>query len=160
MLSTGRNKLFHRFYEPLVLLYVLDPTQGSHRPRSGADEALGDLSSQELRRRLMGVLAYLCDSDKGGSTFTAIGVTSEPLTYHIASNKTPKPVIVQYLNTMFWSLTCLYEADDEQRNLHEHQIVQRTAQFCESRLKKYKGLLRIAFARYRETTDGVGPISE
>ena len=61
-------KLLYRFYEPLVLLHVLDPI-GEQRisPCPSEDLVAPRLELRELRRNFLEQLAYICDYEKGGT---------------------------------------------------------------------------------------------
>ena len=78
-----------RFYEPLVLLYVLDRYGKGRISRSVSEDSTPSSEVQELRRDFPDSLAYTCDYEKGGDTVTAIALESRPagLTHWIASNK-------------------------------------------------------------------------
>lgn len=66
----ANGKLLRRFYEPLSLLRVMDPTRGAQRPDLTQDRGLDEQS--KLWRNFLDQLAFLCDSEKGGDTVTAI----------------------------------------------------------------------------------------
>ena len=146
-----RNKVLHRFYEPLVLLHVLDRVQGDHVPRQREDSSPPDHASRtELRRRFLESLAYVCDYEKGGDTMTAIFVTSTPLTYHIASNK-PLPEtnpVVPFLDSLLKRLrTVTHSAVGEER-----QILENCVAFSEKRISTYWRFLQNSLKICREAT--------
>jgi hypothetical protein len=134
--QNNRNKLLHRFYEPLVLLHVLDSIQGDHVPRQREDSQPPDHTSRtELRRRFLESLAYVCDYDKGGDTVTAIFVSSAPLTYHVASNKSLKETnkVVPFLDSLLKKLRTLRASTlgDERR------ILEKCVAFSGKRVMEY-----------------------
>jgi hypothetical protein len=105
--SSNRNKLLHRFYEPLVLLHVLDRIQGDHLPRQRNESSPDQYSHKtELRRRFFESLAYVCDYAKGGDTITAIAVSDCPLTFHVACNirLSEDNEVVPFLNSLLEKL--------------------------------------------------------
>src|SRR4051812_22766659 len=125
-----RRTLLHRFYEPLVLLYVLDPTQGDHILRQDPERLpSGEISLLELRRRLLDSLSYVCDFDKGGDTTTAIAATSTPLTYYVASNKNPAEQVVPFLRSLLRQLGELYGCDDQRLSESESSILRYCVEF-------------------------------
>lgn len=145
-----RKRLLHRFYEPLVLLFVLDRTQGDHLARPTSERLpLGEITAQELRRRLLDSLSYLCDFDKGGDTTTAIGVASTPLTYFVSCNKTPKRQVTSFLQSLLTRLESVYKQDSRQRIVSENEILRYCVDFSEKRLNTYKGLLQGALEKCR-----------
>jgi hypothetical protein len=133
-----RRALFHRFYEPLVLLFVLDRTQGDHLSRQDPERLpSGEFSLPELRRRLLDSLAYVCDFDKGGDTTTAIAAAPTPLTYYVASNKNPAEQVVPFLRSLLRQLHELYDYDDQQLSESESSILWHCVKFSEKRVKVY-----------------------
>ena len=143
-------KLLHRFYEPLVLLHVLDPTQGDH-VREEADRLPLDItSSRELRRRFVSALAYICDFKKGGDSFTAIFVTQSPLIYYIACNKGPRPETLSFLQETLDHLEKVYDLNEEQRAKAKGKILAECVKFSNKRLKAYWDFLRNALVRCEE----------
>jgi len=133
-----RNTLLHRFYEPLVLLYVLDRTQGDHILRPGPEKLpSGDLPVEELRRRFFDELSYVCDYDKGGDTATAIAAASTPLTYYIASNKDSRLTVEPFLRRLLLQLGGLYDLDSQRLREAEDSILQDCVDFSEKRVNTY-----------------------
>ena len=147
----GRNKLLHRFYEPLVLLYVLDRTQGDHISRQDLERLpSGEISLLELQRRLLDSLSYVCDYDKGGDTTTAIAVASAPLTYCVASNENPAEEVVPFLRLLLTQLKELYNLDPQQLSESESSILRYCVNFSKKRVKTYWKLLGDSLTRCRK----------
>lgn len=145
-----RKKLFHRFYEPLVLLYVLDRTQGDHISRQDPERLpSGEISLPELQRRLLDALSYACDFDKGGDTTTAIAV-SEPLTYYVASNENSAEEVVPFLRSLLRRLGELYEVDPQRLSESENSILEYCVDFSEKRVQTYWRLLRESLTKCRK----------
>jgi hypothetical protein len=146
-----RKTQLHRFYEPLVLLYVLDRTQGDHIRRQDPERLpSGEISSLELQRRLFDSLSYVCDFDKGGDTTTAIAAASVPLTYYVASNENPAKEVVPFLRSLLTQLGELYNFDPQRLSESESSILKYCVNFSEKRVKKYWGLLRGSLTKCRE----------
>jgi hypothetical protein len=150
-----RRTLFHRFYEPLVLLFVLDPTQGDHISRQDPERLpSGEISLPELRRRFFDSLSYVCDSEKGGDTTTAIAVTPVPLTYYVASNKNPKELVVPFLRSLLEQLGRLYGCDDQLLRESESRILRYCVDFSKRRVRDYLKLLRDSLTKCRNDSPG------
>ena len=95
------KRLLSRFYEPLVLLHVLDRNSAqpiSHCPSE--DQATCSLQLRELRRNFLEQLAYICDFSKGGDTVTAIALEAHPsgVIYWVASNEGPCKRVILFLH--------------------------------------------------------------
>jgi hypothetical protein len=63
-----KDRLLKRFYDPLVLLHVLDRNGKQSTPRSLDIRDSSDMQLRELRWILLDQLAYVCDNIKGGDT--------------------------------------------------------------------------------------------
>lgn len=149
--SSGRNKLLHRFYEPLVLLFALDRVQGDHLYSESDRLPLDDITDKELRRRFLNSLSYICDYQKGGDTTTAIGAAVSPLCYHVASNKTPREKVKTFLEFIFSRLEQIYDMDYEGRINVENEILQSCVRFSEQRIRTYWRFVQLAMADCDET---------
>jgi hypothetical protein len=143
-----RKRLLHRFFEPLVLLYVLDRTQGAHLARPTSERLpLDELTVQELRRCFLDSLSYLCDFEKGGDTVTAIAVGSVPLKYYVSCNKTPKKDVKVFLRPLFTRLASVYERDSQQRTELEDEILEYCVGWSGERLSTYWKSLQASFEK-------------
>jgi hypothetical protein len=142
--SPGK-KLQHRFYEPLVLLQVLDPFQGDHEPRQREGSPPLDHTLPKLRRRFLNELAYVCDYKKGGDTVTAIFASSCPLVYHLATNKLllPENKVVSFLESLLEHLR------DGPSISPMCAILEKCVAFSEERITTYLRFLRIALKECR-----------
>ena len=72
---TSQSQAAKRFYEAVVLLIVLSKSQGDHideDPLALAVEPSDLVNYCEIRRNSLKQVAYICDSEKGGDTTTAI----------------------------------------------------------------------------------------
>lgn len=83
-----KSGLAKRFYEPIILLYVLNTTH-KKKPSSTLDPSMDTTQSSELIQCFVNKLALLCDSDKGGGTVTAFTVLQHPdhIEYRFTSNQ-------------------------------------------------------------------------
>jgi hypothetical protein len=132
------EKLKHRFYEPLVLLFTLGSTRGDPAPDDVVTE-ITSLSSRDARRKFLTALAYACDYDKGGDTVTAIGLEHIPEVnvFWVASNNNPTHEIVPFLRKLLTKLAC--NAMDEEAL--EEDISRICIEFATPRIKKYQKLI-------------------
>jgi hypothetical protein len=142
-----RPKLQKRFYEAVVLLNVLSKSQGDHIDEDPLDKAIepSDLiNSCEIRRNFLKQLAYICDSEKGGDTATAMAAEQTPqgIVLWIASNKC-SPIqekkVKIYLDGILHKLRHLQKG---QENNVEQYIISKSVDFCSTRLKDYRNLLK------------------
>jgi hypothetical protein len=146
-----RKTLLHRFYEPLVLLYVLDSTQGDHTLRQDPERPPPrEISLPALQRRFFDSLSYVCDFDKGGDTTIAIAATSAPLIYYVASNENPAERVVPFLRLLLAQLGQLYNFDPQRLSELESSILEYCVGFSKKRVKKYWRLLKESLTRCRE----------
>jgi hypothetical protein len=133
-----------RFYEPLVLLYTLGSTRGEHTCAVlSAQENISQLPLQELRRRFLCELAYICDFDKGGDTVTAIGLESNPqkCVLWVASNSCPRKKIVPFLESLLAKLRDTSAAAAPITPEGANNIAMECIGFATPRIKKYRSLL-------------------
>ncbi|KAI9744848.1 MAG: hypothetical protein M1818_001773 [Claussenomyces sp. TS43310] len=140
------DKLLKRFYEPLVLLHVLDRQDEQRISRSGVDDScLPDIQVRELRRILLDQLAYICDYLKGGATVTAMALETRPsgLIIWLASNDKPKPKVVTFLREVLDLLTSLSDSDSEHARARvEADLAQKIIAFNLKKIKAYRDLMR------------------
>ena len=148
--SSGRNKLLHRFYEPLVLLFALDRVQGDHLYPESNRLPLDDITDKELRRRFLDSLSYICDYQKGGDTTTAIGAAASPFCYYVASNKTPQEKVKTFLESVFSQLEQIYDMDDIECINMEKELLESCARFSEQRIRTYWKFLQLSMAECSE----------
>jgi hypothetical protein len=140
---SNRNKILHRFYEPLVLLHVLDTRQGGHLPRQRNDSSPSEHGDRtDLRRRFLESLAYVCDYAKGGDTITAVAVSACPLTYHIASNNrlSEDNLVALFLDSLLKKL----KAASNSAVPKEACILAECVEFSGKRISTYWRFLQIA----------------
>jgi hypothetical protein len=139
-------KLQNRFYEAIVLLNLLSKSQGDHidEDPTGVTAEPSDLvGSCGIRRNFLKQLAYICDSEKGGDTTTAIGAeqTPEGLVLWIASNRCSSLHAQRVKNYLDDILLRLRHLQKDRENDVEQYIVSKSAKFCSQRLTDYRKLL-------------------
>ena len=132
-----KPKLLNRFYEPLVLLRVLDPNRGSRILRFKAEPN----GEEELRRSFIDYVAYICDYEKGGDTVTGAAMQKEPagVTIWLAANTTIKPKTESFLQDV---LDCLAAVSVSNRKCIEDDLAIKIIDFNKKRLQVYRSSLR------------------
>lgn len=151
-MASVSNKVLYRFYEPLTLLYVLDRTQGDHIKRAGTEtSSLEEISKQELRRRFLDSLSYMCDFKKGGDTVTAIAVASGPLRYHMSCNKGPEDKVTKFVKSVLATLATVYSQSAQQRTETENDLLTKCSSFSEARLTAYWKILQSSLEKCWES---------
>ena len=133
----ANGKLLRRFYEPLVLLHVLDPTRGAERPDLITDRGLDEYS--KLWRNFVDQLSWLCDSEKGGDTVTALGAqrTVQGPIFWLASNSNSRKKARGHLTWIFAQLNRLYVGDTIPVLELENLITTHCINFSSRRIKTY-----------------------
>lgn len=145
-----RERQLSRFYEPLVLLYTLGSTRGEHTAAAlSPDENICELPLEELRRRFLSELAYVCDYDKGGDTVTAIGLESTPQRYvfWVGANTNPQKRIVPFLETLLAKLRDTSTAATSKAPEEADNIAIECIKFGTPRINKYKQHLNLLLKR-------------
>jgi len=134
-----KPKLLNRFYEPLVLLHVLDPSRGSRIPRYSSDV---ECQEEELRRSFVDSVAYICDYEKGGDTVTAAAIQKEPAgaTIWLAANTNVQAKTISYLRNV---LDTLVAVDLSNRADTEELLARKIIGFNHKRLQAYRTFTRL-----------------
>lgn len=162
------HRLKCRFYEPLVLLHVLDPIGEQRIPPCPSEDLVAPwLELRELRRNFLEQLAYICDYEKGGDTVTAMALEARPsgITCWVASNTKPSKSTISFLRGVLDTLKSLASSHPEQRNIIEDGIIRRCIEFNLKRLKTYRDFLQKSLQRClkslsgSEASEGVWPSS-
>ncbi len=138
------DRLKSRFYEPLVLLHVLDRNGQQHISRCPSEDLVApQLQLRELRRTFLGQLAYVCDYTKGGDTVTAMALEAQPsgVIFWVASNIELSLKVVSFLQGILNTLQRL-ASQHEQRITTEDDIAQRSIKFNHKRVKTYQTLMQ------------------
>lgn len=140
------DRLLKRFYEPLVLLHVLDPNGERRTPRRAVDVTdTPDMELRELRRTFLDQLAYVCDNTKGGDTVTAMALEAQPsgVIFWVASNSGVSTGTTSFLRKVLGTLQGLTLCRTESaRNFIEDEVSQMCIEFGLRRVKVYQTLMR------------------
>jgi hypothetical protein len=140
------NKLKSRFYEPLVLLHVLDRYGMERISCCTSEEVAGSqLDLRELRRTFLNQLAYICDRMKGGNTVTAIALEAQPsgVIFWINSNNKISEGTVSFLQTILDTLRKLPSSPSEQQeSTIRNEIAEKCIEFNLKRIRAYQANLQ------------------
>jgi hypothetical protein len=145
------QKLLHRFYEPLGLLFALGTTRGEHTDKTLPPfEQADSLTAQQLKRQFLDELAFLCDHKKGGGSCTAIalGETPQHYVFWVAANKSPEKRIVPFLKKLLQILKGAHGERDDQLLIED--IFRISVTFASERIKTYVRYLLSDLERLRE----------
>ncbi|KAH6874748.1 hypothetical protein B0T10DRAFT_567149 [Thelonectria olida] len=85
-----RSEEVNKFYEPLVLLKVLNNATKDKAVQASLEASIDATNQGEAFKAFVYKLAHICDSEKGGSTVTAFAVLREKggcVHYQFASNQ-------------------------------------------------------------------------
>lgn len=161
---SSEDRLRSRFYEPLVLLHVLDRNGQQHISRCPSEDLVTpQLQLRELRRTFLGQLAYVCDYIKGGDTVTAIALEAQPsgVTFWVASNTNLSASTISFLRRILNTLKSLVSSGPEQRIIVEDNIARKSIEFNLKRVKTYQALMQrplkqcLASLKSSEESEGV-----
>lgn len=134
------TRLLFRLYEALSLLFIIRPIGGPH-----VVSQLGNYTTQDVRRRFLKNLAFLCDYKKGGSTATAIAVENcyDCYVFWVASNEGAGDKVVDFLKDVLNSLRMFCEPINElDRATAEEVLLVRCTAFASDRLRQEARILR------------------
>lgn len=139
------DRLKSRFYEPLVLLHILDRSGQRISRCPSEDPVVPQLNLREFRRTFLDQLAYICDFVKGGDTVTAMALEAQPsgVTFWVASNTEPSTGTLYFLQGILNTLQSLASSGSEHsRAIIEYEIGQKCIEFNLKRVKAYQTLAR------------------
>ncbi|KAK6513603.1 hypothetical protein TWF506_008040 [Arthrobotrys conoides] len=138
------QKLWQRFYEPIVLLSAYGKSQGVHFKSTDDEEGWSD-GNRDPKKQFLDQLAYICDYETGGDTVTAVAVEHGPeLKYWIAGNTNKEVKLRQYITGILASLETVFDASEEHILAVQAQITDRVIELCSNRLEFYKRRLHPA----------------
>lgn len=131
------DRRLHCFYEPLVLLRILEPTRGSRKhemPLESTDE-----SFQIRCHRFLDHLSWLCDYRTGGRTVSSIAVEMTPQgpIYWLAANESPDKKVIDHLERILRQLESLAASSSEEASVVELAIRRQSIQFSREKVKHY-----------------------
>ncbi|KAK2738931.1 hypothetical protein CKAH01_18723 [Colletotrichum kahawae] len=141
------KRLLSRFYEVLVLLWILRPVNGPH-----IISRLGNYSLEDVRRRFLKNLCFICDYDKGGKTTTAISVqdTADGHIFWVSSNEGTKAHVVGFLSGVL-KLLKNHNGHPDGRRAAERTLMTDCLEFATRRLHKESRILQSAARRCVQT---------
>jgi len=151
------NRLLRRFYEPLVLLRVLDPTRGAQKCPPISDPSSDDMS--ELWHKFLDHLSWVCDYKKGGVTVSAIAAQSTPAgpIFWLAANKNPARKVILHLEWVLVRLESAHDASSQKLEELGREITHQCIEFSRNRVKEYgKRLCNLIRKSYSHMGDPSG----
>jgi hypothetical protein len=161
------DRLSSRFYEPLILLHLMDRNGELRVSRCPSEDQFTDhLQLRELRRTFLDQLAYVCDHVKGGDTVTAIALEAQPsgVTFWVTSNSNFSIATTSFLKGILSTLQSLsFSPSDNSTAVIENDLSQRCIDFNLKRIKAYCALLQkplkqcLAFLRISDEAEGKRP---
>lgn len=145
--DTRTGRLLHRFYEPLILLRVLDPTRGKQNYHSPADQ--GSDNSHHFWGKFLDHLSWMCDYKQGGATVSAIAAekTNDGPTFWLAAPKNSRSKVQPHLE---WILNQLDNLPAKNQERVEQEILTCCIEFSRSKVKNYS---RSLCTRIRRCTE-------
>jgi hypothetical protein len=163
----SEDRLRSRFYEPLILLHLMDRNGELRVSRCPSEDRVTDhLQLRELRRTFLDQLAYVCDHVKGGDTVTAIALEAQPsgVTFWVTSNTNFSIVTTSFLQGILSTLQSLtFSPSDSSTTSTENDLSQRCVDFNIKRIKAYYTLLQsplekcLTFLRSTDEPEGKKP---
>ncbi|KAH0562342.1 hypothetical protein GP486_002968 [Trichoglossum hirsutum] len=138
------QKLWHRLYEPLILLSAYGKSQGKHvKSDETSSEGYLDGGNKTLRKKFLDELAYICNYSPSGGTEAAIAIQDGPqLIYRVAANTNQGLKVKPLLSDILQFLGQVYDASEERVSTLKLQISDRTVMFSARRLRCYRTMLR------------------
>jgi hypothetical protein len=130
------DRRLHCFYEPLVLLRILEPTRGSRKhdmPLESTDD-----SYQMSCHRFLDNLSLLCDYRTGGRTVSSIAVEETPQgpIFWLAANESPDKKLKDHLERILQQLESLVSSAQES-SVVELAIRRQSIQLSREKVKHY-----------------------
>lgn len=137
------ERLRHRFYEPLLLLGMLNPRRnGGHAQPTIAFHNRNFISDW---RRFLDALAWFGDYRHGGDTVTAVAANSSPagVCFWVASAHQKSATLIQEI---LQHLSTLSAASEDDRNATERIIIAQSMMSSKDKIKAYIRSLRLNLA--------------
>jgi hypothetical protein len=128
------DRRLHRFYEPLVLLRILEPTRGSRKHEMPVEST--DESFEKSTHKFLDNLSWLCDYRTGGRTVSSIAVEETPQCpiYWLAANESPNKEVRDHLEWILQHLESLASSPPEEVEL---AIRRQSIRFSREKVKNY-----------------------
>jgi hypothetical protein len=135
------ERLLHRFYEPLVLLSIVERNPGERGLKS--DSMLSTTDHPRIWCKFLDHISWLCDYESGGTTVSSVAVqaTTQGPTYWLAANSNPVPKASTHLEWVLQKLSNLQGLLPDQLQMVEDEIVARSIAFSADKVKFYSRLL-------------------
>lgn len=137
------ERLRHRFYEPLLLLGMLNPRRnGGHGQPTIAFRNRNFISDW---RRFLDALAWFGDYQHGGKTVTAVAAESLPAGVHfwVASTHEKSAALIQ---STLRHLSALRSASDDDRDAIKRIIIAQSVCSSKDKIDNYTRFLRLKLA--------------
>jgi hypothetical protein len=137
------ERLRHRFYEPLLLLGMLNPRRnGGHGQPTIAFRNRNFISDW---RRFLDALAWFGDYQHGGKTVTAVAAELLPAGVHfwVASTYAESATLIQ---STLRHLSALRSASDDDRDAIERIIITQSVCSSKDKIDNYTRFLRLKLA--------------
>jgi hypothetical protein len=146
------DRRLHCFYEPLVLLRILEPTRGSRKHEMPLESTDG--SFQTRFHRFVDDLSWLCDYRTGGRTVSSIAVEDTPQgpIYWLAANESPDKKVKDHLERILQQLESLASSPEE-ASVVELAITRQSVPFSREKVKHYVRQLGKAVDSVKGRTD-------
>jgi hypothetical protein len=146
------DRRLHCFYEPLVLLRILEPTRGLRRHEMPSESTDG--SFQTHFHNFVDNLSWLCDYRTGGRTVSSIAVEETPQgpIYWLAANESPNKKVKDHLERTLQQLEGLASSPEE-ASVVELAITRQSVQFSREKVKHYVRQLGKAVDSVKGSTD-------
>jgi hypothetical protein len=130
-------RLLHRFYEPLVLLKILDPTRGAQIYSPALDAVSGD--ANHLWRKFLDQLSWICDFKHGGDTVSAVAAEASPSgpIFWLAANTNPAAKTLPHLVWILEQLENSYNASPQEMEELDERIIAQCIKFSKDKVKNY-----------------------
>jgi hypothetical protein len=125
----------NRFYEPIVLLEVLN-VKCEKMPPTAPDTSTNPTRSEHIFQSFVNKLAHLCDTDKGGNTVTAFTVLKHPdqIEYRFTSNQRGTDDFVRAKDFITSILNILGNMEGHEKEGVISSILRKSLSFSRARL--------------------------
>ena len=142
------ERLLYRFYEPLVLLRILNAAHGAGEVELPVDP--GSRSFQLIWRSFLDNLSWLCDNTHGGETVSSVPAQELPEgnTFWLVSRYGQSLSLLQWV---LGELQAVRGRPDSERIDFEGRIAVKSVYFSKDKINTYARFLRINFWKARTT---------
>lgn len=139
-------RLLHRFYEPLVLLRILEPTRLGHTVLSKSDNLT------RRRRECLDHLSSVVDYEPGGETVAAIAMEATPtgVKYWLSTNERSMNKSSSHLAWILCELGPAHSFSAEQLAALELKITKHCITFSRKKLRNYNRRMNVFLKRVQE----------